>query len=149
MNPDKALIRRFQAAPQTPLAIDSNPLAAALNGHILSVDANTGRILLAFSPGPAFLQGNGMVQGGIVSTMLDFAAAFAAFARLPDEQVAYSVSLTISYLAPVAQGELRARATIGRIGRRLAFVRAELLEANGTQLLATAESVLAVMPDQI
>jgi uncharacterized protein (TIGR00369 family) len=148
LNPDKALIRRFQADPGRPLPIESNALAMALGGVLLAADGRAGRVSLQFTPDASFLQGDGDIHGGIVATMLDFAAAFAAFARLPDGQAAATVNLGTSYLAAVPQGRLRAEAHVERMGRRLAYVRAELREAGGEDLLATAQAVLAVITDR-
>jgi acyl-coenzyme A thioesterase PaaI-like protein len=73
VNPDQALLKRYLAHPHTELAIDSNPLAVALRARFLGRD--DGSIRLGFDPSREFLQGNGVVQGGIVAAMLDLTAA--------------------------------------------------------------------------
>ena len=57
--------------------------------------------------------------------------------------------MTANYLAPVERGKLRAQAYVERMGRRLAYVRAELLDEGGADLLATGHAVLAVMQDRV
>jgi acyl-coenzyme A thioesterase PaaI-like protein len=81
-NPDQALIHRFLAAPSQPLRINSNPMALALGMQLLRVDAAAGVVELAFTPDPLFIQGTGVLQGGAVTAMLDFAMAFATLALL-------------------------------------------------------------------
>lgn len=143
MNPDQALLKRFLAAPATPVAIDSNPLGTALRAKLLERKGAT--LQIAFEPGQQFLQGNGVVQGGIVTTMLDMAAAFAVLATLPDDRTAATASLTVSFLSAVRPGPLLATGLVERAGRRLMFARAQLESAPDGALLATASVVMSVL----
>ena len=144
MNPDQVLLQRFSG---TPLAVDSNPLAAALACRLLSVDRPAGVVRLSFNPGPQFVQGRGVVQGGIVSTMLDFAAAFAAVAVLPEGQTAATATMTVHFQGAVKAGELTVAGTVERAGKRLIFTRAQLF-GDGGRVLAAATAVMSVLPDQ-
>jgi uncharacterized protein (TIGR00369 family) len=143
VNPDQALLKRFLAAPATPLAIDSNPLGTALRAKLLARKGDA--LQIAFEPGQEFLQGNGVVQGGIVTTMLDMTAAFAVLATLPDDRTAATASLTISFLSAVRPGPLLATGLVERAGRRLIFARAQLESAPDGPLLATASVVMSVL----
>ena len=86
MNTDRADVARFLHGDRSPTPITGNPLARDLAGEILELDATAGSALLAFTPPERFVQGAQLLQGGIVATMLDFAMAFAAHARLPQER---------------------------------------------------------------
>jgi uncharacterized protein (TIGR00369 family) len=143
MNPDQVLLQRFSGAP---LVIDSNPLATALNTRMMSLDRATGTVRLAFNPGPEFVQGRGVVQGGIVATMLDFAAAYAALATRPEGQTAATATITINFQGGVKAGEVTATGTVERAGKRLIFVRAQI-HGEGDRILAAATSVMTVLPD--
>jgi uncharacterized protein (TIGR00369 family) len=143
MNPDQVLLQRFSGAP---LVIDSNPLAAALNARMMSLDRVAGFVRLAFNPGPQFVQGRGVVQGGIVATMLDFAAAYAALAVLPEGQTAATATITVNFQGAVRSGEVLATGTVERAGKRLIFVRAQI-HGEGNRILAAATSVMMVVPD--
>ena len=143
VNPDQALLQRFLAHPHTPLAIDSTPLAIALRAQFLSRDDNGIRI--GFKPGREFLQGNNAVQGGIVATMLDFAAAFATFAVLPAGRTAATASMAISFQSAVRAVPLVATGMVERAGRRLIFARAQLASADDGMLLASANVVMSVL----
>jgi uncharacterized protein (TIGR00369 family) len=143
MNPDQALLQRFTGEP---LVIDSNPLASALNARLVSLDRVAGVARLTFDPGPEFVQGRGVVQGGIVSTMLDFAAAYAALATLPEGQTAATATITVNFQGAVKAGEVAATGTVERAGKRLIFVRAQI-HGEGDRILAAATSVMTVLPD--
>ncbi|MBV8745835.1 MAG: PaaI family thioesterase [Xanthobacteraceae bacterium] len=143
VNPDQALLKRFLADPATPVAIDSNPLGTVLRGKLCDRKGDTLRI--AFEPGREFIQGNDVVQGGIVATMLDMTAAFAVLATLPDDRTAATASLTVSFLAAVRPGPLLATGLVERAGRRLIFARAQLQSEPDGALLATANVVMSVL----
>lgn len=145
-NPDGALVRRFLAAPHTPLRFDASPLAAAMGAVILDADAVAGRMVMAFSPGAGFTQGSGVLQGGAVTAMLDFAMAGAVIARLDPALITSTVSLSVSFLAAAPPATYRTEAVVERLGRSLAFARATLSTADGARLVATATSVLAIRP---
>jgi len=72
-NPDQALIQRFLASDRQPMAFDANPMAVALGASLLAVDVEAGRVELRFAPQGLFIQGTGVLQGGAVTAMLDFA----------------------------------------------------------------------------
>lgn len=145
MVPDQALLRRFVAAGGEPLAGDSNPLAIALGCRIVRVDPQDGAVELAYEPDALFVQGTGVLQGGAVSAMLDFAMAYAVLAALPDGGSCATASMTTSYLRPAPQGAYRAIGILERAGRTLAFARAELRRAQDDAVVATATSTLAVL----
>ena len=143
MNLDQALLQRFSSAP---LAVDSNPLAATLDCRILSLDRAAGVIRLSFNPGPQFVHSRGVVQGGIVSTMLDMAAAYAALAILPDGQTAASATITVHFQGIVRAGLVNATGMVERAGKRLIFTRAQIF-GDGDRVLAAATAMMSVLPD--
>jgi uncharacterized protein (TIGR00369 family) len=144
-NPDQALIHRFLAQPDQPLAFDANPMAIALGSQLLRVDAQAGIVELAFTPAPLFIQGTGVLQGGAVTAMLDFAMAFATLAHLPVGYSCATVNLNTAFLRPAPQGRYLAVGEVERRGRALAFTHARLLRAEDRQVVATATSTLAVI----
>ena len=85
-----------------------------------------------------------MLHGGLVSTALDVAAAYAIFPTLQDDEVVLTSSLAVSYLRPAPIGsQLVARATILRRGRDTAFLRSDVWLED--RLVATAQVVKSVV----
>src|ERR1039457_7267398 len=137
---DPVLIHQFlNGGP--PGAIASNPLAVALAGYLLQVDRAAGMVQMRFAPDHRFLQGNGVIQGGIVCAMLDFAMAFAVMARLRLGEAATTVNLNASFLRSARQGSYLASGYLDRLGNNLAFSHASLAAAEGS-IVATACSTL-------
>ena len=143
MNPDQALLQKFSG---TALVIDSNPLAVALDSRLLALDRTAGIVRLTFNPGPQFIQGRGVVQGGIVSTMLDFAAAYAALSILPEGQTAATATMTVNFHGAVRAGLVNATGMVERAGKRLIFARAQIF-GDGDRVLAVGTAVMSVLPD--
>ncbi|MDB5860328.1 MAG: acyl-CoA dehydrogenase [Ramlibacter sp.] len=144
-NPDQELVRRFLADPATPLAIASNPLAIDVGMVLLAWDPLLQALIVGFRPGARHVQGNGAVQGGIVSTMLDFALVFPVLGRLDPPKVAVTVALNLHFEKAVLPGDLQAVARIDRLGGRMAFASAELRSAGGGDVLARATAAMAVV----
>jgi uncharacterized protein (TIGR00369 family) len=148
VNPDRALVAQFLNGSRLPLALSSNPLARDLQGSLLQVDAAAGTALLAFEPPERFLQGAQLLQGGVSATLLDFAMAFAAHARLcaaGSPQGFATASLTVHLLRPAPAARYLAHGRIVRIGRRLAFAEAHMSREDDAQPYATASAVLALL----
>ena len=120
------------------------PLAESLKGSILALDHEAGTALVAFEPDERFLQGAGVIQGGIVAAMLDFACAVAAFGRLKAGKSFGTVSLQTSFLKPCLPGRHLASARLTRIGGRVIFADAELRRDGAEDLIATASAVMAI-----
>ena len=124
----------------------NGPLAEALKGQILEMDRDAGTALLAFDPGDQVLQTAGVIQGGIVAAMLDFAMALAAFSRLAADKSFGTVSLTTNFLKPALPGRHLARARLDRMGTRMIFASAELSRDGSKTAIATATAVMAISP---
>jgi len=144
-NPDQALIRRFMEGDGQPLLFDANPLACALHAELRAADAQTGRASLAFDPDPLFLQGAGMLQGGVLAAMLDFAMAYALLTQMPIGGACTTINMSTAYLRPAPLGRYLAHGEIERRGRQIAFTRAQLLREDDGRVVATGTSTLALM----
>jgi acyl-CoA thioesterase len=118
-------------------AIEAVPYARLLGIELEKVALGEATLTLAIRP--ELSQNHGVVHGGAIASLIDTATAFAILTLLePDERVT-TVDLTISYLRPALEGQLRATARVLRQGRRLLTVSAEVTDTSGT-LLATALS---------
>ena len=144
-NADQALIHRFAAGGGQPAVVDTNPLARALRCQLLHADLGRGIVEVAFEPDPLFVQGTGVLQGGAVSAMLDFAMAFAVLANVPAGRSCATVTMSTSFQRAAPQGRYRAVGEVERCGRTLAFARARLLRNGADELVASATSTLALI----
>jgi uncharacterized protein (TIGR00369 family) len=142
VNPDRALVLEFLRNGCKALTLTSNPLAAALGGTLLEIDQAAGSAVLAFEPTAHFLQGAGVLQGGVLAVMLDFAMAFAAHGALAEERPFATATLTVHLLRPAPAAPLVARGSIRQLGRRVIFAEGELRTPAEARPLATASALM-------
>jgi len=140
-NPDRRALEAFMNGDGAPVPMDSSPLLSALGCRIEG--AGEGWVRLSFTPGAQHVQGNGVVAGGIVATMLDFALAFAGLTNCKTDESAASIGLNVSFLAPVRAETLIVHASLASSGYRIAQAEAKLSDLE-SRTLATATGALAV-----
>ena len=75
-----------------------------------------------------------VVHGGAIASLIDTAAMVAAWsdAEIPAKARGSTVSLTVTYLAPAEQEDLRAIARVLRRGRSLVYLDVEVYGASGS-----------------
>ncbi|MGX1305424.1 uncharacterized protein (TIGR00369 family) [Amorphus suaedae] len=142
-NPDVVLVRQFVMAPKTPVEVGSNPLAVALGTWLTGFDPVTRTLAMRYVPQPLFRQGAGVVQGGALAAMLDFAMAFAGFASVDAKTALSTVSMNVVLQRPATADSYEAFGRIDKVGRRAMFASAEIRA--GTSVVATATSTLLVV----
>lgn len=140
-NPDRKAVEQAVSSGKRDVPMHSSPMLKALNCRIDS--AQRGKVVLRFHPSDAHVQGNGVVCGGIIATMLDFALAFAALSVCGEGESAASVGLNVNFLGPVRPGSLLVEASLVSEGYRLTHAEARLTD-EARKLLATAQSPLAM-----
>ena len=88
----------------------------------------------------------GTVHGGVISTLLDTAAACAVHTTLAVGELYTSVDLTVKFLRPVTveSGLLTCEGTVIQRGRRTALAQAQLTDQAG-RLVAHATSTCMIM----
>ncbi len=121
------------------------PTGALLNMEILEIDSAEGRVRVRYRPGPEFTNPMGSVQGGIVVAMLDDAAAFAAIVKAGERIGIPTIELKTSFFAPAKAGQpLYADARCLKLGKRIAFMEADLTDEAGTLLARLTTSAIPI-----
>ena len=116
-------------------AIDEESIYHLLKPEVL--EHGEGRAVLRFTPEPIWTIGHGVVQGGIVTAMLDMAMAFAADGLS-------TATITVDILRP-ATGRLTATGEVTKAGRRLLFATGELRDDDG-RLIARGNQTAIPLP---
>jgi uncharacterized protein (TIGR00369 family) len=134
LNDDDLLARMNRFAP---------PTAAILGQEILEIDSAAGRVRMKFQPIDACRNPMGNIQGGIVVAMLDDAAAFAAIVKSGKRIGVPTIELKTSFFAPARAGvPLFAEGRCLRLGKRIAFMEADLFDEAGTLLARLSTSAV-------
>ena len=121
------------------------PTAAILGQEILEIDSAAGRVKMKFQPIDACRNPMGNVQGGIVVAMLDDAAAFAAIVKSGKRIGIPTIELKTSFFAPARAGvPLYAEGRCLKLGKRIAFMEADLFDEAGTHLARLTTSAIPI-----
>ncbi|MDB4980341.1 MAG: thioesterase [Myxococcales bacterium] len=108
--------------------------------------AGDGEATWEYTVDPAHYNTNGVLHGGILMALLDTAMGHAVAAVVePAGRFNAAAQLNINFLRPVKSGLVRAKATIKKMGKRLAVVESEATDEAG-QLLAIATSTHSLLP---
>lgn len=144
----RGAIARFESPNAKPLAIRQMPFAEAVSATILDLDLQRRWLHARFLCGPEYLQGAGVIQGGVLATMLDLSMAFVSLAVLPAELNCATAQLNVHYLRPAFPGEFHAESEVEKLGKRVLFNRATVRPADGGEPVASATAVFTVLgPD--
>jgi len=112
-----------------------NPLFKLLGVEVEDITPEAVTLRLPFKSG--FIQGGGMIAGGVMAALADEAMAHVVLANLPDHKTTATIELNLRFHKPCRNGELRAQATVVRKGRQVISVEARIEDSKGA-LLATA-----------
>lgn len=124
------------------------PTSALLGMTVLSVDQAAGTVRLRFEPRPEFCNPMGNVQGGFIVAMLDDAAALAAIIKAGTRIAVPTIELKTSFFGPARLGQpLFAAGRCVKLGKRIAFMEADLTDAGGTLLARLTTSAVPLPMD--
>ncbi|SFU26280.1 uncharacterized domain 1-containing protein [Paraburkholderia aspalathi] len=141
-NPDRAFLHDLLSTQARDVPLDMNPVLVSLGATLL---VGSGEALSIRFTAPEYsVQGNGVVSGGTLASMLDLAMALALLAQLPPGRTCATISLTVNMIEPGYVGDFVADARVKRLGGRVSFVEADLHDATGTRRVATATAPFAV-----
>ncbi|MCI4065425.1 PaaI family thioesterase [Micromonospora sp. R77] len=131
-------------------AMIAGELAAPPIMHLIDMarmEAEEGRVAVELVPQEFHYNPLGTVHGGVISTLLDTAAACSVHTTLPAGVGYTSLDLNVKFLRPVtvASGLLRCEGTVLQRGRRTALAEARLTDGRG-RLVAHATSTCLLFP---
>ena len=110
-----------------------------LGGRVSEVDTATATCVMTFDIDEQLCHSTNIVQGGIVTAMLDATMTHAVFAMQPDVIQLSSLEIKVNFLEPSLAGEFSCRGTVRRSGYKISFLEGELYNSEG-KLTATAST---------
>ena len=120
------------------------PMGVTLDMRL--VEAEPGRVTLEARPDARMYNPVGTVHGGWTSTLLDFACGYGVLSRLGPGQRFTTLELKVAFHRALTadSGPVRGEGLVVSMGRRVAFLEARAIDAQG-RLCATATSTLMIL----
>ena len=122
-------------------------VTALLGAELTEVEP--GRCVIALPFRPELTQQDGFFHGGVVTTIADNAAGYAALTLMPPGARVLSVELKVNFLAPARGERLLATGRVERAGRSISVVQArvEAVEGgNATEVAILLGTMFCAMP---
>lgn len=121
---------------------------ATIGASLSSVEPGHCEIELPYDDGVT--QQHGFFHGGVIGTIADNAAGYAAFSLMPADSSVLTVEFKLNLLAPSRGDRLVARADVLRPGRTLTVAQVHVFACDGPDetLCATALETLICLPDR-
>ncbi len=141
-NPDRVIVAEAIRWSLTDVPVHANPVAESMRTVLVS--AERGRVRLRFDVDHRFTQGDGVIQGGILTAMLDFGMAFAALSVVGEGESVATVGINVNFLRVAAAGRFEVDAHLEKVGKRMVFARADLTRDDG-ELVASASAPLTIL----
>lgn len=97
-------------------------------------------------------QQKGLVHGGVVSTIADIVAGFAAYTLVPVDHNVVTGEIKISYFNPGMGEKLHAKGWVLKSGRKINFCEAEVWDVSGdkSRIIAKATATMVtIFPGEI
>lgn len=121
------------------------PCSAWLHQSLLEIDGEAGFAKIAYEFGEPHFNRFGALHGGAIACAMDDVLAVAAGLVLQWGEIAPTLEMKVSYLAQGAAGRHIAEARVLKRGRRINFLDATLVDADG-KLIATSTATIMIAP---
>jgi len=121
------------------------PMGALMGFSKIAID-QSGQVSFSVTPQEFHYNPLGTVHGGLAATILDSCNSISANCQLDKGFLTMTTDIRVNYLRPMNKntGEVTAKATIEKTGRKVIFVRGVLEDANN-KVFATAYSTEMVV----
>lgn len=142
-NPDRALIEKLVSDGVFDTALETTQGLKDLGARL--VNGSPGELEFSFLVSKSAIQGNGVVAGGTLMTMLDYAMAYAVLSKLPFGKSCATTSITVNMQSAATPKLLKVLGSVDRVGRQVAFARSEVHDVERGTLIASASGTFFVM----
>jgi uncharacterized protein (TIGR00369 family) len=140
---DAEVLAKFAGARNRP------PCSDTLGLELLGVDQAAQTAQMAFMALETWCNPRGGIQGGFVTAFLDEAMAVTGITAGGLAFLVPTLELKVSFLRPCPPGKLTAQGRVVRWGRTVAYLEADLFDAEGRMVARASSTVLpTLMPER-
>lgn len=142
-NPDRAYLEKVLSLETFDIPLETTQGLRDLGARLVS--GRPGQLELSFAVPETSVQGNGVVAGGTLMTMLDYAMAYAVLSKVPYGKTCATTSITVNMQSAAQPKVLKVTASVDRVGRQVAFAKSEVFDPDRNVLVANATATFFVM----
>ena len=119
-----------------------NPVLSFLGVRIDEITKN--KAVLALPIRDEFRHAGGFTAGGILATLADESMGHVVAANIEGNEGIVTIEMNIRYFKPVKSGEIRAEASIVKMGKKVVSVKADVKNESGDVLAQAGASFLLI-----
>lgn len=142
-NPERAFLEQIISEGRLDVPLDMTHGLRELKARL--VQGEPGKLEFSFQAPETSIQGNGVVSGGTLSTILDYAMAYAVLSKLKFGKTCATTSMTVNMQAAAKPTSLKVIGYVDRVGRQVAFARSEIYDSQRDILIANSSGTFFVM----
>lgn len=121
-----------------------NPLFRFLGVNVVKIEPDETILHLPFRGD--FIQGGGVVAGGVIATLADETMAHLVLANLKDGQKTATIEINVRYLRPVFAGDIRAVAVVVHRGGAVLSTQASVYDEKERLVARAGASFFVIAP---
>lgn len=126
--------------------IERPPIAKTLCSEFIDINFDEKRLTARFEAGERFLNPAGMIQGGILSAMLDATMGPAISMLLDDGEFSPTLDLNTSFIKPGKPGKFICKASVVNRGKSICYAEGKLFDEKENLIAtATCTSIVATL----
>lgn len=129
--------------------IPPSPVRVLLGWQLLDVNPQAGMLRAQFKAKPAFLNPAGVVQGGLLTAMLDNVMGAALGARLKPGQFVVTLELKTSFFHPAREGILIGEGQVIQQGKSIGFLEGHLTDTEENLIAKASATVRIVFSEKV
>lgn len=119
------------------------PVMDLLGAKVIDFDRSRLQITMGYEATPAMCHSKVIVQGGLITAMVDSAMAYACMGCFEELIGVPTLEIKVSFLEAGKAGPMLARARARRLGRSVGFLEGELYQQE--KLIATSSSTVRLI----
>lgn len=143
-NTDQDFLEQYHNGTVDKNAIVASAIGKTLGARIIKIADDALTLTMSFEASPDMLNGAGVVQGGQLASMLDFAMALLVINKVKSGQSAATISINTDFLNPTKTGTLLAQVEIARMGRSIAFTKGLLRDESDTAIASATANMMII-----
>lgn len=107
-----------------------------------------GRVSISVEKAAHLSQQTGFIHAGVITTIADSAAGYAAWSMMPENSDVLSVEFKVNLMRPASGSKIIAHAQVIKSGRQITVVEADVKDVDTGKVIAKFQGTMISVPAQ-